>query len=504
MAHLLPYLAKVILISAILYAYYFIALRNNIYHRYNRFYLLSGVLLAILLPLVKLEYLIPAQNEKVPAFLHRYVMLDNIVITPAATSDGWTASQFMTFFYLLIAAILLITFLLSVYHVVRLKQRGHSLRAEDLTIIKTTSPEAPFSFFSWIFVEQHMHLGTAEAERILNHERVHVRQWHTIDKLFMNIAGILFWFNPFFWLIKRELNMVHEFLADRSAFRDGDTGEFSKLTLNAVYAGYQWPVVNSFFYSPLKRRLMMILKNKKQKVGYFWRIMALPVSAVLVLTFSARVSATAELTQMDELVSPDAVRQSDVISPADESSAGVSAAQGAVDTMPLAAVKHKQAAPAPPPPPPPAPPLESPIPPAPPAPDMQGAPVYDTVPKERRIFSKVEKEAQFPGGAAAWARYITNAIQKSIDSFTERDYGTCVVKFIVDENGNVSNVAATTMKGTTLARISVDAIRKGPRWIPAEQGGKTVAAYRLQPVTLKQPDKKVTDSLFHGSRSSGL
>lgn len=108
--------------------------------------------------------------------------------------------------------------------------------------------------------------------------------------------------------------------------------------------------------------------------------------------------------------------------------------------------------------------------------------------EEDHIFTKVEKEAQFPGGPAAWQKYVTNAIQRELDEFTESDYGTCVVKFVVDKTGAVSDVQAQTMKGTKLAEIAVNAIRKGPKWVPAQQNGRYVNAYRLQPVTLKNPN----------------
>jgi protein TonB len=108
---------------------------------------------------------------------------------------------------------------------------------------------------------------------------------------------------------------------------------------------------------------------------------------------------------------------------------------------------------------------------------------------EDKVFTKVEIEASFPGGPGAWTKYVTAAIQRDIDEFTESDFGTCVVKFIVDKTGKVSQVEATTMKGTKLAEIAVNAIRKGPNWTPAQQNGRYVNAYRLQPVTLTNPDQ---------------
>lgn len=110
---------------------------------------------------------------------------------------------------------------------------------------------------------------------------------------------------------------------------------------------------------------------------------------------------------------------------------------------------------------------------------------------EDKIFTKVEKEASFPGGQAAWQKYVKRAIEAELDEFTDSDFGTCVVKFVVDKQGNVSDVQATTMKGSKLAEVAVNAIRKGPKWIPAQQNGRYVNAYRLQPVTLQNPkDRK--------------
>ncbi|MEO6837026.1 MAG: energy transducer TonB [Ginsengibacter sp.] len=110
----------------------------------------------------------------------------------------------------------------------------------------------------------------------------------------------------------------------------------------------------------------------------------------------------------------------------------------------------------------------------------------DSIPD--KVFTKVENEASFPGGPSAWQKFIVKKIQASLDSFIEADYGTCILKFIVNTDGTISNVEATTMKGTHLANISIEAIKNGPKWIPASQNGKVVAAYRLQPITLTNPE----------------
>lgn len=123
---------------------------------------------------------------------------------------------------------------------------------------------------------------------------------------------------------------------------------------------------------------------------------------------------------------------------------------------------------------------------APPVEDKGGvveAPVKDD---EDKVFQKVEIEAKFPGGDKAWAKYISREINRYIDELQDAGKaGTCVVQFIVDREGNISEVEALTMKGTKLAEICVNAIKKGPKWTPAEQNGRKVKAYRKQPVTFQ-------------------
>ena len=110
--------------------------------------------------------------------------------------------------------------------------------------------------------------------------------------------------------------------------------------------------------------------------------------------------------------------------------------------------------------------------------------------EEDKVFTKVEIEASFPGGDAGWSRYVKKEIESHIDELTEAGQsGQCRVRFIVSKDGTVSDVVALTMKGSKLAEIAENAIRKGPKWTPAEQNGRHVNAYREQPVTFTIQDQ---------------
>ena len=106
--------------------------------------------------------------------------------------------------------------------------------------------------------------------------------------------------------------------------------------------------------------------------------------------------------------------------------------------------------------------------------------------KEDGTFIVVQIEAKFQGD---WGTYVRKEIEKNIGELTEaNESGTCIVKFVVSKDGTVSNVEAITMIGTRLAEVAVNAIRKGPKWIPAIQNGTQVNAYRQQPITFKIND----------------
>ena len=100
------------------------------------------------------------------------------------------------------------------------------------------------------------------------------------------------------------------------------------------------------------------------------------------------------------------------------------------------------------------------------------------------VYTRNETEASFPGGPKAWNTFVVNIFRRNIDDLTkDNKSGTCRVRFIIDNDGKVSEVEALTMKGTLLADIVVRAIKNGPRWNPANQYGRPVKAYREQPVT---------------------
>lgn len=288
MQPLLLYAIKVILCSGILFGYYLLALRNKIFHQYNRFYLLASVALSLILPFVQINIWHsvsssasgPIKILKVVSGGNEY--LDEIFVT--AKSNNFTTAQLLQLFYCCISLIFLYFFIQGLIKIYTLyKSHQHSI-IENIHLINTSAKEAPFSFLKYIFWNIHIDINSPTGTQIFKHELAHVQQKHTHDKLFINTILIFLWCNPFYWLIRKELNMIHEFIADKTAVEDSDTAAFASMILQATYPQQHFHLTNKFFYSPIKRRLNMLTKNNKTKAGYIGRVLVLPL---LLLTFAA-------------------------------------------------------------------------------------------------------------------------------------------------------------------------------------------------------------------------
>lgn len=284
------YLLKVIICSGILYGYYWLLLRNKVFHKYNRFYLMASVVLSLLLPLIKINFWQPAAEQPsgvikvLQAVSSGDAYMDNIIVSTNKEVASFDITQLYPFAYLLVSLILLTIFLHTLFAIFNLLKKYPKQTIGKISFINTDAKSTPFSFLNYIFWNSNIDMETTTGNQIFKHEVAHVQEKHTYDKLFINIVLIFFWCNPFYWLYRKELNMIHEFIADKKAVEDSDTAAFAAMILQATYPQHRFQLTNNFFYSPIKRRLLMLTKNKNPKVNYFGRIMVLPL---LVLIFAA-------------------------------------------------------------------------------------------------------------------------------------------------------------------------------------------------------------------------
>ncbi|MEO5943875.1 MAG: N-acetylmuramoyl-L-alanine amidase [Ferruginibacter sp.] len=286
------YILKVIICSAILFGYYWFFLRNKIFHIYNRFYLLATVVLSLTVPLMRfnLQHTNTAAKTSVIHLL-QFVnggdeYMDEIVIQ--SHYNHISKEQILMWLFLAVCSFFAFFLIRSVLKIYSLKRNNPAREFDGVNIITTEDRSTPFSFFKDIFWNNAIDINTNSGKRILKHEIAHVQEKHSQDKLFINIVMIMFWCNPIFWLIRKELNIIHEFLADKKAVEDGDTSAFAAMILQTTYPGHHFEIANNFFYSPIKRRLAMLTKNNKTKVNYISRLLVLPLALIVFAAFTLK------------------------------------------------------------------------------------------------------------------------------------------------------------------------------------------------------------------------
>jgi len=292
------FLLKSIMISGLLTAWYLLGLRGRRLHRYNRFFLLSVLLFSLTIPFLHFRLIdLPhgVSGRFAPVALFGQPAGDwsgglPVVLPSKQSQTDWVVITG------LIAAGVSLTFLLilsaRILKVRKMCRDCSVTRFEGVNLVLTNSPRAPFTFLKYIFWNKSVPLQDEIGRLIFRHELTHIQQGHTYDKLASQVLTGIFWFNPFYWIIQKELNIVHEFLADEEAVGNRDTGTFAMMLLQSYNNGSYLAPEHHFFTSPIKRRLAMLQNVAKPSYTALRRILALPLIAGIILLFSCNVHDT--------------------------------------------------------------------------------------------------------------------------------------------------------------------------------------------------------------------
>ncbi len=279
------YLLKSMIYSGIFFGYYTLFLKNTIYHAYNRFYLLAAMALSLYFPIVTIT-ISPISKEQVAAtpalkyFMYGSTAPVQEVIIP------WEIVTMGA-----ISALLVCYLAYSVIRIFRLKAMNAKKQMGDFTFIETDLEEAPFSFFSNLFWKKSISIEDENGQKMLQHELTHIREKHSWDRLFSQLICSIFWMNPFNWIIQKELQNIHEFIADRDAVGTGEVDAFAKMLLQTHYGNHFLNPSHSFYYSSIKRRIIMLTTSQAPKYAYLRKVAVLPLVAISLVIFSIQLSA---------------------------------------------------------------------------------------------------------------------------------------------------------------------------------------------------------------------
>lgn len=282
------YALKSIVLSSICFGYYTAFLKNTLMHQYNRFYLLASLLLSLFGPLIKFDFL-SVSEEQAASISQSMIYLNSIQIKPKVEQTDW--NQIGLFIAAGISLILLAYLALGIYKIYQIKRAHPVTSNQGIEIVETNLENAPFSFLNLLFWKQSIELTSEHGQKIFQHELAHIRQKHTYDRLFCQFAASIAWFNPFHWLISKELQNIHEFIADREAIQSGDIQDFAKMLLQAHYGNEFLNPSHSFYYSSLKRRIMLLTTSRNPKFAYLRRVAVLPIAACALILCSIQIQA---------------------------------------------------------------------------------------------------------------------------------------------------------------------------------------------------------------------
>jgi hypothetical protein len=297
---ILIYVFKSTVITAILYAYYRLALSDNKFHYYNRFYLLGSLILSLTIPFLDLHWFTferPVTENTNLALIQLITAPSNQIIEQQFT---WIDGLFIGAG--IIAFIFLAMLVISVWKIFNIKRKSPIRYLDGIDFIETEVDNAPFSFLNNLFWKKAMPLEDDKGQKIFKHELTHIKQKHSWDRLFCQVLSSIFWMNPFNWIIQKELETIHEFIADEEAIGNQNTEAFAKLLLETHYGTHFLNPIHPFNYSSIKRRLAMLTKSNKTEYSYLRRVMALPIMLIALAIFSIKVNAVNRIQHLENKI----------------------------------------------------------------------------------------------------------------------------------------------------------------------------------------------------------
>lgn len=288
---MIMYLLKVNVALILLYAVYKLLLSRDTFFVWRRATLLACVAISVMIPLVNIsEWVQEQQSLNAVSAFYKDVMLPELIVNPTDSLHNSLYDVMIAVYWLVVIG-LIVRFIIQLSSIIRLACKSKVQSVGEISIRMLKEDVAPFSFFRWIFVNPNSY-NEKELSEIITHERAHAEQWHSVDVVLGELACIVFWYNPFIWLIKQEIRNNLEYLADNSVLRKGyDTKSYQYHLLGLTYQKAAANLYNNFNVLPLKKRIKMMNKERTKGIGRAKYLLLLPVVAMLLIGSNMNVQA---------------------------------------------------------------------------------------------------------------------------------------------------------------------------------------------------------------------
>ncbi|WP_278630377.1 M56 family metallopeptidase [Parabacteroides goldsteinii] len=309
------YILKSSVCLAAFYLFYRLLLSRETFHRFNRIALLGVIILSVAIPFIRI------MTDEPVAIQHPLQNLEYLLqmaqmqteIQVQTSQSFWLPLLFVV--YLVGCVFFFARFLYSTIRICRMIGMGEKQVLPDGSkLVVTDETVCPFSWMGYIVISQKD--MEESGEEILTHEMAHIRARHSVDMLICSFCVILQWFNPAVWLLKQELENIHEYEADESVINHGIDAKHYQLLLIKKAVGSQrfTSMANSFNHSKLKKRITMMLKRKSNPWARLKYLYVLPLTAVAVVAF-ARPEISRELGKISSAKISEIVPVKEVIEP---------------------------------------------------------------------------------------------------------------------------------------------------------------------------------------------
>ena len=472
MGILFVYILKSSFCLAVFYLFYRLLLSRETFHRFNRIALLGILLLSCLLPFVEVSVRRPVEMYQTMMTWEQWLLLTDLagMETHAVQvqENVLTWIQGLLLVYLFGILFFMLRNIYSLFGLWVLLKSGRREKVSDyvVTVVKAVlivheREISPFSWMRYIVISQKdLHENGRE---ILTHELAHIRNRHSWDLFAADICIFFQWFNPAAWLLKQELQNIHEYEADETVINEGvDARQYQLLLIKKAVGTRLYSMANSFNHSKLKKRITMMLKEKSSPWARLKYLYVLPVAAIAVTAF-----ARPEVSETVEEIS--AVKVNDLTAIVETKVAESSGQLLPVQSVPKDSVNRKSKV------------------------AVQqmdelvvvGYASKDSVKDREPVFNVVEQMPSFPGGMEALMQYLAKNMRYPVEAQKNKVQGRVVVGFIVSKDGDIKKAHILRGVDPELDAEAIRVIESMPRWMPGMQRGKAVAVSYTLPVMFR-------------------
>ena len=438
------YILKSSVCLVLFYLFFRLLLSKETFHRFNRMALLGVLFFSLLIPCIEVTTRHQVEVQQAVLSIEQLLLMAELEATPAnvgAVQETPTISWVQIVLLVYLAGILFLV-CRNIYSLICLFRLVHSGKHEKLekgvTLVVHNQEIVPFSWMKYIVISRKD--LEENGREILIHEMAHIHHRHLVDLLVADICIFFQWFNPGAWLLKQELQNIHEYEADETVINEGvNAKEYQLLLIKKAVGTRLYSMANSFNHSKLKKRITMMLKEKSNPWARLKYLYVLPLAAIAVTAF-----ARPEISEKMEEIS--AVKVNDLAEIVQE--------KVLQDTVKVSKDEKKDA--------------------------LVVTGVKSKEEEEIVIFEVVEQMPEYPGGMSALQKYLSEKIAGS--PMKGKAGGRVMVGFTVAETGKIKDVRVLQSDEASLNQEAERIVSEMPDWIPGKQRGRPVPVKYTVPI----------------------